>query len=395
MAKRHVGTKTVRAKGPKKVLVGPLHGSVWERSVLRGIVRHGVATGTIRFGYAGLGELSGPLPWQRLLGRGIDGVIARLYPQEFADAIVRSGLPAVNVSNVVLPGIDIPRVAIDLEAVAVLAADHLAGLGLKSFAYMGVAGFADCVLQREAFVARLATHGIREVPTFWDTIEDDIDSTRLEAFLRDLPKPVGLFTRIAAFGLFALRACEAAGIAVPDEVAVLAGDDDPILAEAFSPSLSAVDIAAERVGVRAVEVLESLLTGRTLPQDQFLLPPLGIISRKSTDVFVSHEPAVAGALRYIRDHYHEPLQINHVARHARVSRRLLEKLFHDTLGRSPLQEVRRVRLAEAKNRLVMSDDSLKVIAKACGFSTPQLLIRSFTRDVGMSPGRYRESHRLA
>ena len=55
------------------------------------------------------------------------------------------------------------------------------------------------------------------------------------------------------------------------------------------------------------------------------------------------EKSVAIALRYIREHVQEQIQVDEVAVAAMISRRTLENKFRETLGRTVHKEIKRVR----------------------------------------------------
>ena len=95
------------------------------------------------------------------------------------------------------------------------------------------------------------------------------------------------------------------------------------------------------------------------------------------------------ALAHIRDHLRRGINVNELAAGIGVSRRLLERKFRKTLGRTPLAEIQRLRLERAKALLLESDQSLEVIAEQCGCADASQLVLRFRRETGMTPGRFR------
>jgi LacI family transcriptional regulator len=72
-----------------------------------------------------------------------------------------------------------------------------------------------------------------------------------------------------------------------------------------------------------------------------------------------------------------------------LSRASLERRFRQYLNRTPLQEIRRVRIARVRQLLMATDLPLKDIASRCGFPAASRLIESFQQETGQSPGSYR------
>jgi len=86
--------------------------------------------------------------------------------------------------------------------------------------------------------------------------------------------------------------------------------------------------------------------------------------------------------------------VNAVASHAGVSRRVLERRFHELLRRSPASEIRRVNLEQAKRLLLDTSLSVGQVAEAAGFSSHIYFSAIFRRQIGISPLAYRNNNRL-
>jgi LacI family transcriptional regulator len=67
----------------------------------------------------------------------------------------------------------------------------------------------------------------------------------------------------------------------------------------------------------------------------------------------------------------KPVQVNDVAQHAGVSRRVLERRFMQVLERTVAEEIRRVHFELAKKLLVETDLAIPEVADAAGFGTPR------------------------
>jgi LacI family transcriptional regulator len=158
------------------------------------------------------------------------------------------------------------------------------------------------------------------------------------------------------------------------------------------PALSSVALDTERIGVEAAGLLDRLMRGRTVPKVT-ALPPLGVIARRSSDVIAVGDPRLAAALKHIREHACRGIGVDDVLRAAPLSRSSLERGLRKVLGRSPHDELRRVRLEQARRLLAETDLKLTAVALKSGFRHAQRLCESFREAFGTTPGRYRAKRR--
>jgi len=137
------------------------------------------------------------------------------------------------------------------------------------------------------------------------------------------------------------------------------------------------------------EPLEGLMAGRAAPAKPILIPPTGVVTRKSTDVLALPDVDTARALRYIWEHFSEPLQVSDIAAAVAVSRRKLERHFRAHLGRSLNEELIRKRIERSCELLTATKLPSRNIAGQVGFSTETYFCRTFHRTMGMTPKKYR------
>jgi LacI family transcriptional regulator len=119
--------------------------------------------------------------------------------------------------------------------------------------------------------------------------------------------------------------------------------------------------------------------------------PLGIITRQSTDTFAIDNHDLLKALGFIRENATRAIRVEDVLEAVPMSRRTLERLFQEQLGRSPAEEIRRVRLDRAKHLLATTDLTVPKVAVASGFSTGHYLATVFRQEMGITPLKYRAS----
>jgi LacI family transcriptional regulator len=211
----------------------------------------------------------------------------------------------------------------------------------------------------------------------------------LGAFLAGLEPPVALFACNDTSGLRATDAARRAGIAVPSSIAILGVDNEDVLCELASPSLSSVMLDCEAIGYRAAEALDALMEkgGKAI---RLTVPPKGVAERESTLVFACEDELVAKAATYIRTHAHEGIGVADIMRATASSRRRLETRFRKAMGRSLHEEIVRSRLDRAKRLLGETGHTLERIAAESGFGGLQRFHETFKAAEGMSPGAWRK-----
>jgi LacI family transcriptional regulator len=193
-------------------------------------------------------------------------------------------------------------------------------------------------------------------------------------------------------GIQALDACRRAGIAVPEEVAVIGVDNEELVCKLAYPPLCSVDPGARSIGYEAAALLDRLMRGEPRPAAPLLIPPVGVIARLSTDVNAIADPDVATAMRFIREHACEGIGVDDVLSHVAVSRSVLQRRFRNLLGRSIHAMIASVRLERAKQLLLETDLPLAVIAKRAGYTHGEYLCSAFRQATGFPPGTYRREH---
>jgi LacI family transcriptional regulator len=363
----------------------------YTRGVLRGVTRWAQARPRWVFVPIDTDKLTAAA----LRSAGVDGAIAQVITGSLADTFREWERPLVNVASV-LPGLPFPRVVVDHRLVGGLAAGHLLERGFRHFGFVGhprhlysterEAGFRRALSATGGSVACYYERPARSYQQRGRLLALD---PRLQRWLRDLPKPAGVFACHDVWALQVVEACRLGGLRVPEEVAVVGVDNDDLICELARPSLSSVVVPAERVGYEAAALLERLLAGEPPPRDPVLLPPPGVVARQSSDVLAIGDPDVAAALRYLRDHAHAPLRVADVLRAVPISRRALERRFRALLGRGLAEEIRRVRVERAKHLLATTELRMAEVTERAGFASQPQLSRVFRRETGLTPTAFR------
>ena len=133
------------------------------------------------------------------------------------------------------------------------------------------------------------------------------------------------------------------------------------------------------------------MAGSKPPAQPILIPPLGIILRRSSDVLSTNNPQLAAGARFLREHVFEAVNVKDVARAAGMSRRQFERLFAAHVGRAPKAEILRLRLEYAKKLLADTNWTLAEIAEKTGFNSANYLHAVFSEKNKITPGKFRQS----
>lgn len=327
-----------------------------------------------------------------------DGAIT-CYGPETSSYIDYLNMPVVDISYLEMPRI-VPRVRVDNEAIGKLAAEHFISRGYKFFAFYSWQNVAVNPLRHQSFKQELLDRGVLTENIFeikqssskkladWKTHQTDIVRQ-----INEMPRPLAVFTGQDNLGAGLIEICVRSGIHIPEEIAVLGVDNTELLCEGSPVPLSSIRTRLTELGYQAAKQLDRLMKGEITNQEPPLhVSPHGIISRQSTDVLAIEHPAVATTIRFIKEHFGEPITIDNIIEYVGLSKRGLEKAFEKHLGRTPASELRRVRLDEAKRLLTETKDKIESIALDCGYSNSSNLSCAFRRDTGMSPRTYRLSY---
>lgn len=185
------------------------------------------------------------------------------------------------------------------------------------------------------------------------------------------------------------------GLRVPEQVAVIGVDNDELLCEASPVPLSSVAVDAVRIGFEAARMLDAWLAGQRPQLTQpLLIPPLGVVTRQSSDASAIEDALVAQAVAWLQNHLRQPINIERLLDDLPVSRRQLELRFRLALGRTPAAELRRLRIERIKTLIDSTDLPFARIADEVGLASPAVLSQIFSREVGLTPSQYRQRARL-
>ncbi|HXG09784.1 MAG TPA: DNA-binding transcriptional regulator [Gemmataceae bacterium] len=365
------------------------------RALLHGIFRYLREHGpwSLYFQPWGLGE---PFPpWLRRWDG--DGILVRADSRELANLVARKGIPAIEL-RWTFTDLGLPAVGIDNRQIVQLAFDHLRALGLRQFAFCGLAPgrnrWAD--YRQQTFEELARADGFpcwsfrpRSVGRgdSWER-----EQKQIAEWVKQLPKPVGLMACNDDRGLQVLDACRWAGVRVPQDLAVIGVDNDEFLCNLASPPMSSVDVGADNAGYHAAAQLDRLMAGKPLAEHRVFLPPRGVVVRQSTDMIAIEDPELAEAVRFLRRHACDGIRVDDVLARVPLSYSTFQRRFKQFFGRSPKQEMIRLQIERARELLSQTDLSLAEVARRCGYPHLKDLCRAFRTRLGTTPATYRDQY---
>ena len=376
---------------------------MYGRSILRGIARYCRRHGPWVFlrrapFYWGTSGTRASLKALRALGA--HGMVLREQGQRGQTLELLSlGLPTV-VSPYTEPFAGLPNILTDDAAIGQMAAAYLLDRGFRHFAYCGFwDGYYWSRRRGQSFEDRIRRAGYEvhsyeyeqprtRTPHTWEK-----EQTILIDWLRGLPQPVGLMACNDDRGQDVLEACKAAGLHVPEQVAIVGVGNDDLVCDLAAPALSSVALSAQKAGYEAAAILDRWMRGDNASEQHIIVCPSRVVTRQSTDVFAVTDRCVRDALRFIHTGARkEAIQVDDVLRAVLVSRRSLYDRFARTLGRSVHEEIKRVRVDELAHLLVSTDLPMSQLAVRLGCPDIKNLARYFKQATGVTPLQYRHQH---
>jgi LacI family transcriptional regulator len=326
-----------------------------------------------------------------------DGVIARLHSEQVAKAVARLQVPVVDVLNALAPAPGVHLAHVDEAAIARLAFEHLRAIGLRQFAFVGPVDRTWARQRRDVFKAAAAEVGmpVHVYELAKHLRVQELASRRAEhlvRWLRDLPRPVGVLAANDSYAWLVSTACRLAGLAVPEDVAILGVDNDEVFCSLARPPISSVVIAAVRLGFEAARLMDAILReGSPRERREIIVPVLGVKSRASTDTLATDDEDVKAALALIRGHGSEKISVNAIAEAVGLSVSTLQRKFRTLVGHSVHEEAIRHRLQTAMRLLSDTDLSILAVAHRAGFGHQEYLGRVFKSRLGVTPAEYRRA----
>jgi len=222
-----------------------------------------------------------------------DGIITRIENERIAKAVSELGVPAVDLRGSFCP----ERGAMldtDPQIVSRMAAEHFLDGGFRNFAYVGYPGvdfsekrflaYRQYLNSRgqELFFFMPSRHGSMHNDVLDWEARGELEGAAIAEWLHSLPRPLAVFACNDVRGRQIIEACNASGLRIPEEVAIIGVDDDEVICELCSPPLSSVQPDTIRLGYEGATLLDAMMEGQAPPDETILIPPNGVSMRLSS-----------------------------------------------------------------------------------------------------------------
>lgn len=325
------------------------------------------------------------------------GLISEWLPQKADDLLgLNLKIPHVMVGThnrfAGVLSVDVDDLAVGREA-----ADALSQVGFKSLACLGngtpysdlrIQGFEDSVRKSDLPFFAHTESGFEEM-RYSESFHDP--SEEMKSWLMELPKPCGIFAVHDPLGRFLSGACSQLGIRVPDDVAIIGANNDPLVCGLTYPMLSSVSIPWDNFGQFVGSSMQRMIDGgsgwkRTL----HLIQPSGVIFRHSANHLAVRDKTLRRALSFMTERIKEPITVSILCDQLRIARRSLERKFKESFNCTPWEMLCQMRVNEAKRLLMETGHPISRISELCGFNDPERMAVVFKRLTGKPPSRFRK-----
>jgi len=291
---------------------------------------------------------------------------------------------------------NLPVIKTDSRSIAKMASDHLIEKGFKSFAFCGFDDY-DWSNERKMFFCRFNsefgynTH-VYVPPKSIKTHDWEKEERHVCEWIKTLPKPVGILACNDDRGQHILEVCKRIDLKVPEDVAVVGVDNDPMICEIGDPPLTSIALNVESAGYEAAKLLDRLINNKKTKGQQIIVSPTHIVQRQSSDILAVNDAEVASAIRFIKGNAKNKILVNDVVKTTRISRRTLEQRFRKTVHRSIYDEIRRVRVEWISKLLIETDLPISQITSFFNFTDVEHISRYFKKEKGIGLHEFRKLH---
>ena len=323
-----------------------------------------------------------------------DVVIAQFDPEDDVTLFRKNGIIAL-AQDFISKFKEIPNITADYDLTGCMAAEHFLSKGFKHFGFFGYNGvcWSDerCVgfkkrVEQAGFGGNFHMYDKQNIENMWY-----YDHSILADWLLSLPKPIAIMACDDNQGNILMQACNACGLKIPFDVAIIGVDNDEILCNMSDPAMSTINVDIERGGYDTAAMVERMVKDPSYAGGDIVLKPLNIVERVSSSVFATDDQAVIRALRFIQANVDKKIQVTDVLDHVPLSRRLLEQRFKRMTGCSIYTYISMQRMERFAQLLLSSNDSVSEIAARMDEFDTKSISRRFKAIKGCTPSEFRKS----
>lgn len=327
-----------------------------------------------------------------------DGIITYFDTRsDIIDYVTHADVPVVNLSGF-RPDVPLPCVTGDNVGIGRMAADFFISKGFTRAAYFSTQFHRLQKLRLHGFAKQWKSRTGNKVTPIVPTLDRQHTPTddwaSLGSYIREkiasIPKPLAVFAYCDYDATKVEAAALAAGLRVPEDVAILGVDNDPLVCENDVVTLSSICHDRTRIGYEGAALLEQLMSRKRVPMQTRQILPTRIEERASTRGVYSDDPIAQRVIAFFNDHLSEHTGVGEAAAAVGIGKRQLERHFAENVGRSIASYLRELRLLRARQLVTETDLSLGDIAMECGFSNAQHFSNAFRKTYGQTPSSVRK-----
>ena len=109
----------------------------------------------------------------------------------------------------------------------------------------------------------------------------------------------------------------------------------------------------------------------------------------------AQEPTIAAALRFMEDRFTQTVRVDEIARAVFLSPDRFTEVFAQSMGRTPRDYLRYLRVERAKALLQSGTATMTEVAQDSGFGDPAYFARAFRSATGVSPTEWKKLYAAA
>jgi LacI family transcriptional regulator len=322
------------------------------------------------------------------------GIITEFHPY-VTETLFSFGKPTIFVlSNLLLEGAG--SVDFDEFKIGKMAMNHLKSLGLQNFAYYGKKNILSDEVKSGFKQGISKSASIHEFEEKSQSFHHGIEywkrpNKKFSDWVASLPRPIGVFAAHDPLARNLLETCHELGIRVPEEVSIIAGNNDPLVCEMTYPQISAIELEWPKIGNHAASLIKKWILNHRMPETpEILIEPSAFIKRGSSDLSVHQDLRISQAIQFIQNNYQNGINVNDVLNQIPIHRRTLERKIKDLLGRSPKEEIIRLRVNHATHLLKTTKSDIRTVSELSGYPTPEQMTTELKRHLGKTATQIRK-----
>lgn len=333
---------------------------------------------------------------RQALSVGVSGFILNVKPQDdgVVKALTEADVPVVAIDvTEYTPCRRLVQIRTDDTSIGAAGAEHVLSLGnFSTFGFVPDLSYGGQWSDERgrAYAKTLAKHGFP--CSICPVVKSDDPNESRETIARwigGIAKPAAVMCACDYVAARVIDVCKRLKADVPREVVVL-GVDNESLCDCTKPTISSIQPDFEDEGYRTAQAMDRMLRSPKFRSTTQWCHTLGVVERDSTHPIAPAGHLVRRASAFIESNALGGIDVNDVASHLQVSRRLLDLRFHQMTGQTVHEAITRRKIEEARRRLVETDWKFTRIARFCGYASEDVLARAFLRETGETLAGFRQ-----